>query len=62
MKQKLIDFLQCFLFYYFMLMGSVGTYAVAWVKIGLPVDWWANLIVFALSILTKWGYIEWLKN
>lgn len=62
MKDKIIDFLKFFLFVFVMFMGFFSTYAIVWVRIGFPVDWWASLIVFSLSLLSIWGYVKWLTN
>ena len=44
------------------LVGFFTIYAMIWVSIGLPVNWWASLIIVAISALSEWGYVPWLAN
>lgn len=55
----------CIKFIIFLLNAFVGfftIYALIWVFVGFPIDWWATIIVVAISALSEWGYVSWLSN
>ena len=62
MKGKIVNALKFGILCYAMVMGFFASYAIAWVEMGLPIAWWASVVVIAISALSTWGYIEWIQN
>ena len=61
-REKILGYLKFGVFLWATLFGFFTTYAWAWVGIGFPVDWWASLLIIALTVLTEWGFIKWLMD
>ena len=62
MKEKIEGYLKFAVLIYAMFMGFFSTYSLVWVGLELPLEWWSSVVVIALSALSVWGYIEWLKK
>lgn len=61
-KEKAAD---CIKFIVFLLVTHVGfftIYAMIWVGVGFPINWWASIVIVAISALSEWGYVSWLAN
>ena len=61
-REKIANYIK---FIIFLLVTSIGfftIYAMIWVGVGFPIDWWASIIVVSISALSEWGYVSWLAN
>lgn len=60
MKYRTKRFLQMTIFVFMLLMGFCFTYAIVWMQFGLPLVWWATVILFVLAGLSTIGLIRWI--
>lgn len=58
----IVNYLKFAVFFWATLMGFFATYAFAWIAIGLPIAWWAAILLLILSVLSEWGFLKWLMD
>ena len=61
-RENIEDYIKFIIFIFVTFIGFFTIYAMIWVGVGLPVNWLASIIIFAISGLSDWGYISWLAN
>ena len=61
-REKIANYIKFAIFILGTLSGFFTIYGMIWVCVGLPVNWLASLIIFAISGLSEWGYVSWLEN
>ena len=61
-REKIEDYIKFIIFLLVTLTGFFAIYAMIWVGVGFPIDWWASIVVVAISALSEWGYMSWLAN
>ena len=61
-REKLVNYIKFIIFLLVTLIGFFTIYTVIWVGVGLPVNWFASIIIVAISALSEWGYVSWLMN
>ena len=61
MKEKITNYVKLAILSLIILLGFFVIYAVAWIKIGLPIAWWSSWVVITLSGLSEYGFIKWLE-
>lgn len=61
-RERIVNYIKFIIFLLVTLIGFFTIYAMIWVGVGFPIDWWASIIVVAISALSEWRYISWLMN
>ena len=61
MKDKIIDFLKLFLLIFAMTSGIYYHLTFIWVALGLPVTWWAILLIAVTTTVAELAYIKWVS-
>ena len=60
-KENILDAIKAFLLLFMMVQGFFFTYALIWYGIGLPQTKWALGLLYAIALLTEYGYYRWLR-
>lgn len=61
-RETIANYIKFIIFLFVTFIGFFTIYAMIWVGIGFPIDWWASIVVVAISALSEWGYMSWLAN
>ena len=61
-RETIANYIKFIIFLFVTFIGFFTIYAMIWYFVGLPIDWWASLIIVAVSSLSEWGYISWLTH
>lgn len=61
-REKIANYIKFIIFLMVTLIGFFTIYAMIWVGVGFPIDWWASIIIVAISAASEWGYVSWLAN
>lgn len=59
MKNKIIYWLKLILLIWPPVAGYSFLYLLAWVRLGLPQEWWVTPLVVALAALSGWAFLKW---
>ena len=59
MKEKIVSVIQVFILSFVMVMGFFFIYCFVLICAGVSVKW-ACVVALVLSLLSEWGYLEWL--
>ena len=61
-REKVANYIKFIIFLLVTLIGFFTIYAMIWVGVGFPTDWWASIIIVSISAISEWGYVSWLMN
>lgn len=61
-RETIANYIKFIIFLFVTLIGFFTIYAMIWVGVGFPIDWWTSIVVIAISALSEWGYMSWLAN
>ena len=62
MRNKIFDALKFLIWTHTMIMGFFFTYWLVWTALGLPRPTWALVLLFAVAVLTEYGYCRWIRE
>ena len=61
-RKKIANCIKFIIFLLVTITAFFTIYVMIWVGIGIPIDWWSIIIVVAVSVLSEWAYVSWLRN
>lgn len=61
-RKKIANCIKFIIFLLVTITAFFTIYVMIWVGIGFPIDWWSIIIVVAVSVLSEWAYVSWLRN
>ena len=61
-RETIANYIKFIIFLFVTFIGFFTIYAMIWVCVGLPIDWWASIIVVVISTLSECGYMSWIAN
>lgn len=62
MKDKIIYWLKLIMLIWPPIAGYGFMYRLAWVRLGLPQDWWTLPLISALATLSEWLFLKWVRR
>ena len=61
-KENIINGIKLFIMLYTMFMGFWTLFGIHWVKFGLPMTWWAALLLAVLAGAVEFAYCKWIME
>ena len=61
-RKKIANCIKFIIFLLVTITTFFTIYAMIWVGVGFPIDWWSTIMVVAVSVLSEWAYVSWLRN